>query len=89
MPARKEEIKHAGHEGVKFQLLTAPVTVHGNKEGWVTGLECLQMELGEPDASGRRRRPRNNDGTRRRGGVDPRPSSPFLPLCQRGKGGFE
>jgi glutamate synthase (NADPH/NADH) small chain len=55
MPARKEEIEHAGHEGVKFQLLTAPVKVHGNKEGWVTGLECLQMELGEPDASGRRR----------------------------------
>ncbi len=55
MPARTEEIDHAEHEGVKFKNLTAPVRVLGNDEGWVTGLECLQMELGEPDASGRRR----------------------------------
>ncbi len=55
LPARKEEIEHAGHEGVQFKLLTAPVRVIGNKEGWVEGLECLEMELGEPDASGRRR----------------------------------
>ncbi|MBI5694585.1 MAG: NADPH-dependent glutamate synthase [Nitrospirae bacterium] len=55
LPARAEEIEHAGHEGVKFQLLTAPVRVIGNDEGWVSGMECLQMELGEPDDSGRRR----------------------------------
>ena len=55
LPARKEEVEHAGHEGVKFQLLTAPVKVLGNEQGWVRGLECIQMELGEPDESGRRR----------------------------------
>ncbi|MHB8894930.1 MAG: FAD-dependent oxidoreductase, partial [Candidatus Geothermincolia bacterium] len=55
LPARKEEVEHAGHEGVQFKILTAPVRVLGNKEGWVEGLECLEMELGEPDASGRRR----------------------------------
>jgi glutamate synthase (NADPH/NADH) small chain len=55
LPARKEEVEHAGHEGVQFKLLTAPVRVIGNDKGWVTGLECLEMELGEPDESGRRR----------------------------------
>jgi glutamate synthase (NADPH/NADH) small chain len=55
MPARKEEVDHAEHEGVQFKNLTAPVRILGNDEGWVTGLECLEMELGEPDASGRRR----------------------------------
>jgi glutamate synthase (NADPH/NADH) small chain len=55
LPARKEEVEHAQHEGVNFKILTAPVRVIGNKEGWVEGLECLRMELGEPDASGRRR----------------------------------
>jgi len=55
LPARKEEVEHAGHEGVQFKLLTAPVRVIGNEQGWVTGLECLEMELGEPDDSGRRR----------------------------------
>ncbi len=55
LPARKEEVEHAGHEGVKFKLLTAPVKVVGNDQGWVKGMECLEMELGEPDESGRRR----------------------------------
>lgn len=55
LPARLEEIHHAKDEGIHFQLLTAPTAVLGNKEGWVTGLQCIQMELGEPDASGRRR----------------------------------
>ncbi len=55
LPARGEEVEHAGHEGVQFKLLTAPVRVIGNDKGWVTGLECLEMELGEPDDSGRRR----------------------------------
>jgi glutamate synthase (NADPH) small chain len=55
LPARKEEVEHAGHEGVKFKLLTAPVKVLGNEQGWVRGLECIEMELGEPDESGRRR----------------------------------
>ncbi|HLB24817.1 MAG TPA: NADPH-dependent glutamate synthase [Nitrospirota bacterium] len=55
LPARKEEVEHAGHEGVQFKLLTAPVRVIGNEQGWVTGMECIEMELGEPDESGRRR----------------------------------
>ncbi len=55
MPARIEEIEHAQEEGVKFNLLTNPVEVLGNEQGWVTGLKCVRMELGEPDASGRRR----------------------------------
>lgn len=55
MPARKEEVDHAEHEGVQFKNLTAPIRVIGNEQGWVTGLECLKMDLGEPDASGRRR----------------------------------
>lgn len=55
MPARKEELHHAQEEGIDFQLLTNPVEVCGNDERWVTGLKCVKMELGEPDASGRRR----------------------------------
>ena len=55
MPARAEEIHHAEQEGIEFQLLTNPTRAFGNDEGWVTGLECVHMELGEPDASGRRR----------------------------------
>lgn len=55
MPARHEEIEHAEAEGVEFLLLANPVRVLGNGDGWVTGLECIRMELGEPDASGRRR----------------------------------
>jgi glutamate synthase (NADPH) small chain len=55
MPARIEEVHHAKEEGVQFKLLTNPVEYIGSKEGWVTGVKCLQMELGEPDDSGRRR----------------------------------
>lgn len=55
MPARLEEIHHAKEEGIEFHLLTAPVEVLGDKDGWVTGLKCQKMELGEPDESGRRR----------------------------------
>jgi glutamate synthase (NADPH/NADH) small chain len=55
MPARIEEVHHAEEEGVQFYLLTAPTKFLGNDNGWVTGVECLQMELGEPDDSGRRR----------------------------------
>lgn len=55
MPARAEEVEHAHEEGVNFQLLTNPEQVLGDETGWVTGLECVHMELGEPDASGRRR----------------------------------
>lgn len=55
MPARNEEIEHAREEGVKFSLLTNPVEILGDEKGWVTGLRCVKMELGEPDASGRRR----------------------------------
>ncbi len=55
MPARIEEIHHAKEEGVKFDLLTAPVKFIGDENDRLTGVECLRMELGEPDASGRRR----------------------------------
>lgn len=55
MPARLEEVHHAKEEGVRFEFLTAPVQVLGDDQGMVTGLECVSMELGEPDASGRRR----------------------------------
>ncbi|MBP1708535.1 MAG: gltA [Deltaproteobacteria bacterium] len=55
MPARIEEVHHAEEEGVQFHLLTAPVKFLGDDNGWVTGVECLRMELGEPDESGRRR----------------------------------
>ena len=55
MPARLEEIHHAKEEGVTFRFLTAPVAVHGDENGFVRALECERMELGEPDASGRRR----------------------------------
>jgi len=55
MPARIEEVHHAEEEGVQFYLLTAPLKFLGDDNGWVTGVECLRMELGEPDESGRRR----------------------------------
>ncbi len=55
MPARLEEIHHAKEEGIVFRFLTAPVAVHGDEDGFVQRLECVSMELGEPDASGRRR----------------------------------
>ena len=55
MPARGEEIHHAGEEGVVFHLLTNPVRILTDSSKKVTGMECLKMELGEPDASGRRR----------------------------------
>ena len=55
MPARAEEVHHAAHEGVDFQLLVAPLEVIGDGKRWVTGLKCQRMELGEPDASGRRK----------------------------------
>ncbi len=55
MPARLEEVHHAKEEGIIFKLLTNPTQVIGDEKGWVTGLECIEMELGEPDASGRRR----------------------------------
>ncbi|MBT8224092.1 MAG: NADPH-dependent glutamate synthase [Dactylosporangium sp.] len=55
LPARAEEVHHAEEEGVQFQFLTAPVEVVGDDHGWVAGLACVRMELGEPDDSGRRR----------------------------------
>ncbi|MEO0083533.1 MAG: NADPH-dependent glutamate synthase [candidate division WOR-3 bacterium] len=55
MPARIEEIHHAEEEGVHFEFLTLPVKYYGDENGWVKEMECLRMELGEPDASGRRR----------------------------------
>lgn len=55
MPARREEIHHAKEEGIEFALLTNPVAIHGTDKGWVAGLECVKMALGEPDASGRRK----------------------------------
>lgn len=54
MPARLEEIGHAREEGIEFRLLNNPTRILGNEKCWVTGMECVKMELGEPDASGRR-----------------------------------
>ena len=55
LPARKEEVEHAQEEGIQFRFLTNPVSVLGDDKGWVSGIRCQQMELGEPDASGRHR----------------------------------
>ena len=55
MPARIEEVHHAKEEGVQFKLLTNPVEYLGDENGWVRGMRCQRMELGEPDESGRRR----------------------------------
>lgn len=55
LPARIEEIHHAKEEGIVFKFLTNPVRINGTEDGWVKDMECVEMELGEPDASGRRR----------------------------------
>ncbi len=55
LPARVEEVHHAKEEGIIFDLLTNPVEILVNENGWVKGMRCIRMELGEPDASGRRR----------------------------------
>ena len=54
LPARKEEVMHAEEEGIEFKLLQNPTKILGNEDGWVTGMEVIKMELGEPDESGRR-----------------------------------
>ena len=54
LPARKEEVHHAKEEGIKFAMLTNPVEVIGDENGWVKSVKCIRMELGEPDESGRR-----------------------------------
>lgn len=54
LPARKEEVHHAMQEGIVFDMLTNPVEIIGNEKGWVSAMKCIKMELGEPDASGRR-----------------------------------
>ncbi|WP_123054534.1 NADPH-dependent glutamate synthase [Clostridium sp. JN-1] len=55
LPARAEEVHHAKEEGIIFDLLTNPVEILGDEKGWVKGMKCIKMQLGEPDASGRRR----------------------------------
>ena len=55
MPARREEVHHAKEEGIIFKVLNNPVRINGDENGYVTSMECIEMELGEPDASGRRR----------------------------------
>lgn len=55
LPARKEEVEHAMEEGIIFDLLCNPVEIKGTDDGWINKVECVRMELGEPDASGRRR----------------------------------
>lgn len=54
LPARREEVEHAKEEGIEFRMLTNPVEVLGDEKGWVRGIRCIRMELGEPDESGRR-----------------------------------
>ena len=68
LPARAEEVHHAEEEGIAFEFLTAPVEVLGNDKRWVTGLKCVRMQLGEPDASGRAR-------------PEPLPGSEFVLAC--------
>jgi len=55
MPARREEMENAKEEGIQFKILTNPKRFLGNEQNWVVGMECYEMELGEPDESGRRR----------------------------------
>ncbi len=55
LPARAEEVHHAKEEGIRFDLLTNPAEILADEKGWVRGMRCIRMELGEPDASGRRR----------------------------------
>lgn len=55
LPARSEEVHHAKEEGIIFDLLVNPVEILGDENGWVKGMKCVRMELGEPDGSGRRR----------------------------------
>lgn len=55
LPARVEEVHHAKEEGIIFELLTNPTEIVGDENGWVKGMKCVRMELGEPDESGRRR----------------------------------
>ena len=55
LPARVEEVHHAKEEGIIFDLLTNPIAIVEDEKGWVTGMKCIKMELGEPDESGRRR----------------------------------
>lgn len=55
LPARREEVDHAMEEGIKFRLLTNPTEILGDENGFASGMKCVEMELGEPDASGRRR----------------------------------
>jgi len=55
LPARVEEVHHAKEEGIIFDLLTNPTEIVSDENGWVSGMKCIKMELGEPDASGRRR----------------------------------
>ena len=55
LPARREEVHHAMEEGIQFRMLTNPVRINGNENGFVSAVECIEMELGEPDEKGRRR----------------------------------
>ncbi len=54
LPARREEVEHAMEEGITFRLLNNPISIEGDEQGFVRGMTCIRMELGEPDASGRR-----------------------------------
>jgi len=55
MPARAEEVRHARQEGIEFRMLTSPIEFRSDGKGWLGGLRCMSMQLGEPDTSGRRR----------------------------------
>ena len=55
MPARAEEVHHAKEEGIQFHMLTAPISIEGDENGFVKSIRCIEMKLGEPDERGRRR----------------------------------
>ena len=89
LPARLEEVENAEEEGVIFDFLTLPVRFIGNEYGWLTEMECLKMELGEPDDSGRRR-PVPIEGSEYRVKIDAAVSSignspnPLIPMTTPG-----
>ena len=81
-PDRAEEIEHAKEEGIIFRLLCNPLEVLGDENGFVTGLKCIEMELGEPDASGRRR-PVPKEGSEHERYY--KPGGVYFEACSQGK----
>ncbi len=82
LPARKEEVEHAEEEGIIFKTLCNPVEIHADEDGFVASITCIEMELGEPDASGRRR-PVEKKGSELRAACGHRHHEPSAPAPTR------